>query len=377
MPEFTPLVPSHKVVPASPNEFSFCSLVMPMGRKRQVKRRIVKRKVAGRRSNAQQVLAAGVGKAVTKAFGNTGFSVRGWDAFHPSHLPLPRPVAPYTVVRTTVLVKNANLVNIFGTSQFDLSNAGATTAASKWTPVIGFSSVNPGNPISGAGNAQIYKTPDPGFLGGNVTCVPSAMSVQCMNPEALQTASGIIAGAVSNTQLNFRDTVTTWQSFADNFVSFQRPRLMAASKLALRGVQGDSYPMNMNKVSEFAGLAPNYLNDQIITWNDNSGLNMTGWAPIVFINQSGKDLNYLVTVEWRVRFDMFNPAVSSHTSHGHTSDATWESMIQRHVSLGHGMMDIAERVANFGAAAYGMYRGAAAAAGPALAGARNLPLIMA
>jgi len=189
-----------------------------------------------------------------------------------------------------------------------------------------------------------------------MTAVPSAISVQVMNSNALQTTNGICAGAVSTSQLDLKGRVETWNNFATEFISFMRPRLLSAGKLALRGVQMDSYPLNMAACSEF--LHTYDIGDSAFEWNATSAITPMGWAPLVIVNEgtpNGTDLElqFLVTTEWRVRFDIGNPAVASHQNHGVTSDSKWSEMINMAVGRGHGVLDIVEKVANTGAAVLG------------------------
>jgi hypothetical protein len=331
------------------------SLVFAMAGRIGVRRKIAKKKKQqpppeGRRSRADKVQAQGVGKTVSRAFGGTSCNgLECWDAFHPAHLPLPRAVGPYTVVRTTSLMTSSAKVNIIGAFQYTGSNQ------HEWTTIGMFRSVTDANAISASGNTLLEAIPLPGAgtVGSGMTAVPAAISVQVMNSNPLQTTEGICAGAVSHTQLNLKGRTETWNDFASEFISFMRPRLMSAGKLALRGVQMDSYPLNMAACAEFAPVTDPTSGP--IQWSANSGYTPMGWAPLVFINQASPnvtpvELQFLVTVEWRVRFDIGNPAVASHRNHGVTSDAKWSDMINAAVGRGHGVLDIVEKVANTGAA---------------------------
>jgi hypothetical protein len=194
-----------------------------------------------------------------------------------------------------------------------------------------------------------------------MTAVPSALTVQLMNPGALQTTTGIIAGAVSNTQLNLCGSTQTYDQLAAEFLSFQRPRLMSAAKLALRGVTANSIPLNMTKVSEFAPVET--FQDGTFSWDgraepayERDNIAPQGWAPIVFLNYGSDvavnpELQFLVTMEWRVRFDITNPAVSAHRYHGLATDADWAAKINACLRKGHQICDIVETVANYGGAA--------------------------
>lgn len=333
-------------------------------RKYAIKKRIVKKKRTGggtgTRSRADKVLAQGVGKTVTKAFGSVrSAGLSGWDAFSPSHLPLPRSVGPYTVVRTTSLLNSSARFNMIGCfrhhetdySQPDYSNS------EYWSNIGLLTSRDSTLPINDTmGNAQIWPIPFPGATGlasSGLTAVPAAISVQVMNPNPLQTTQGIVAGCVSSTQLDLRDRGDTWIQLGDEIISFMKPRLMSAGKLALKGIQADSYPLNMNALSDFLevrDLPSGIIKMDSHRWDGQP----VGFAPIVIVNMASEAtpplmLNFLITIEWRVRFDISNPAVSSHVHHGVTSDGHWDQLIRSAAAKGHGIADIADRIANAGA----------------------------
>lgn len=265
-----------------------------------------------------------------------------WDAKHPAHLALPRAVGPYTTIRATRRVEVNTHANVIGAFQ----EGHATTNHGRWSEIVMVSDVTTGNPINGPTNAQTT-TIDLAGLGSAATLVPSAISVQIMCPTALQTASGIIYAGVMNTQAGIGGRTESWHSYMNKFVQFQNPRLLAASKLALRGVQINSYPLNMTEVSKFTPLQKE--SDGNITFSENES-EPIGWAPIVIFNPNGADLELLITVEYRVRFDLDHPASASHTHHPIASDSTWDRMTRNAVALGNGVADIADVVANTGMA---------------------------
>jgi len=223
------------------------------------------------------------------------------------------------------------------------------------------------NSSAGNGNVQSY-TMDLGALGSAATIVPSAITVQMMCPTSLQQASGIIYAGIMNTQAAIGGRTESWDAYMNKFVQFQSPRLLAASKLALRGVQISSYPLNMTEVSKFTPLEKN--GDAVYSYSSSSQ-EPVGWAPIVIYNPDGATLELLITVEYRLRFDLDHPASASHTHHPVAPDTTWDRLTRAAVSLGHGVEDIAESVANAGMAVGramtvgGLLRGAAGALVPA------------
>jgi hypothetical protein len=300
------------------------------------------------RSMGEIVLAPGVGRVPSKPFGSSnGSGLRCWDAFDNSHAPLPRSIGPYAVVRTTRIFQSTSSVNVFGV---------AVGPDGTWSTTCCWSSDNVANPINGINNTILWNTTAPGVVVGaasTFTVVPAAMSVQVMNPNSLQTTSGLVYAAVCPTQLSLIDNTRTWQAFENEFTAYMKPRMMSAPKLALRGVQLNSYPMNMAAMANFEGLS-SYADGPAL-WGQAGGLPrdkqyLTALAPMVVVNTAQVALTYAVTIEWRVRFDISNPAVASHVHHGITTDSKWDSMLQAAQGLGNGVRDIADVVATAGQA---------------------------
>lgn len=203
-----------------------------------------------------------------------------------------------------------------------------------------------------APNNAYYYASDLGGIGAAATIVPAALTLQVMNPNALQTTSGIIYGGVMNTQAAVSNRAETWASYANKFVEFQNPRILTAPKLALRGVQINSYPLNMTALSDFAPVTGLGNTEGVFNWDATSGdLEPRGFAPIVIYNATDDTpptLEYLVTTEYRVRFDLDNVASASHTQHPLATDRCWADLMSRATSLGNGVIDIVEGVANMG-----------------------------
>lgn len=295
------------------------------------------------RAHADRQLAQGTGRTVRSPFlvAPKTLCCRGWDAFDPYHLPLPRATGPYAVVRTTNLISSTAKYMQFG--------AFREHATKKWTNVCMIEDVDAANPVNQGGNTNRFVVPVPGgtLAGSSLSVVPAAVSVQIMNPEALQTTTGIIAGAVCQTQFDINGRTETYNDLSTEFISFFKPRLLSAAKLALRGVQANAYPLNMSSIADFTPLTP--YTENPFTLNGAS-IYPEGWSPIVIVNSDGVALQLLVSIEWRVRFDIGNPAVASHTHHGVTPDNSWDASLRHAVSLGNGIMDIVEKVASVGQA---------------------------
>lgn len=319
----------------------------------------LKQQAAGRARNTRpsggRRLAQGVGSVPRRAFGSTaGNTLAVWDATHPSHLPLPRSVGPYTVIRTTKRMQDSKNVLFIGAFMSEAT----TTATNRWTNVCAVSDVVAANPINGAANTSVHCM-DLSGLGSAATVVPSAITVQIMNPDALQTTSGISYIGVMKTQADWGGSTDTWTTKANQFVQFMAPRLCSAGKLALRGVKVNSYPLNMTACSDFQEIQT--LSDGDMTWT-NDVISPTGWAPIVIYNPGGAALELLITIEWRVRFDISNVAASTHIHHPCATDSQWDRLMRAASSMGHGVREISETVAAAGAAAEGIGRIAALAA---------------
>lgn len=299
----------------------------------------------------------GVGKPTKTAFGSTAATTKSFDAFDVQHLPLPRPVGAYTVIRTTEVVNSNKEVMIFARelAQSTSAGVGMPNNMEQWSDVIARTYGTGGflGTINGPSNCQTFKDDGTNSLGPAATMVPSAFSVQLMNPNALQTTSGIIYGGRSKTQLQLADRNLSWETFAKNFVSYQAPRLMSAGKLALNGVQIDATPMNMSALSDFRGKLDSVGGNT--TWNgvaSDAGTSgtPTGFSPIVVYNPQAVNLQYLVCTEWRIRFDFSHPASSSHTQHGMAHENVWHKAICDMERVGNGARDIAETVAMAGQA---------------------------
>jgi hypothetical protein len=307
------------------------------------------------RTYASNVLTQGCGTVPAKAWGGRdGMSLHAWDAKMPHHLPLPRAVGPYTTIRATKRVSLAASCFVIGTTQH--SNT-PSSANGNWDAIVMISSIDSGLNIDATNNAFRHAV-DLG-LESAATLVPSALTVQIMCPTALQTASGFLYAGVMNTQAAIGGRGEKWTTYFDRFVQFQAPRLLSAGKLVLRGIQCNSYPLNMSEVSKFTPL--HNTTDGIFTW-DVDQQEPIGWAPIMIYNPGQATLEFLITVEYRVRFDLTNPASASHTQHKVASDSMWGTLMSRASAMGHGVKDIADLIATTGTAI-----SAARTAGSALA----------
>jgi hypothetical protein len=253
------------------------------------------------------------------------------------------------VIRTTDVVSSAKVVTLFGLFKGPANQFTETT----WLNLIGVSSINQGVAIGAAGNANFYVSSalsEPSLNGAKM--VPAAMTIQVMNPEALQTSSGIVYIGRAKTVLDLMGDPRTWGELAQELVAYSAPRLCSAGKLALRGVQVNAVPNNMSVLSDFTPRVQ--VPGGVQTWDKLTyATDIEGLAPVFIYNPNLVPLQFLVTVEWRMRFDPLNPAYAGHTAHAPASESTWAKVIGDAESLGHGVEDIADVVGDMGAAAFG------------------------
>lgn len=317
------------------------------------KRAAPRRRPNGRRSKvnaATNALTPGTGAAPIVPFGSSAAAraqLSVLDATHPSHMPLPRSVGPYCVTRTTCRFSSSARVILFGFTNYHGSAIAATQG--KWSNVIAYADVDAASSISGNNNARLFSAPAP--EGASGTCVPSAITVQIMNPNPLQTTSGICYMGVSKTQLPIKGETKTWDALGDELISYMAPRLVAAPKLALNGVKVSSYPMNMSSLADFTEVVPSITGAVTTLDAPANAPDFNGFAPIFVVNSGGAALEYLVTVEWRTRFSITTPAASAHRHYPATPDKVFDGVVRAASSLGHGVMDIADSISRIGQAA--------------------------
>lgn len=336
---------------------------MARAAKRRQPRRIPRRRRQGATGDpaALRGIKQGVGRAVARAFGSlpgirrkrggrgrgkvmNGYSCCHHDAFHQSHLALPRPVGPYTVIRTTQLVTTGSGLVLLGPT-FDRPKG-------VWTNHCAYVYNDFNKTASTSNNLKAYSFDSiKGSNWNGAQVVPAAYSVQLMNPEAIQQSKGIVyGGRIRTTYKMSENTGTTGVAIAQQFISYNNPRLMSAAKLAFRGVQVDAVPFNMSELANFTRIEEEVTGD----FTGSTGMNdNVGFAPIFIYNPDGINLQYLICCEWRVRFDPSNPAQASHVLHQAAPESVWMQALHAAETVGNGVVDIADRVAETGNAVFG------------------------
>jgi hypothetical protein len=369
---------------------------MPNGKFTKRKSTLLKVRKKLKKTGAPRPVSQATGSTARKAFGTSTKVPRSlpldcWNAFSSSHAALPRSVGPYTVVRTSRLITTKSPLIVFGTySSLHRTTAASTTPVDygpkAWTNVIAAQfteSVTKGTKANFETAAigfddvtDLLNIPSPVSYDGTLTyssmatMCPAAISVQLLNPEQFTNAEGQMAAAVCPVRIDLCNTTTTWKAVADQVVSYMRPRMLSGGKLVFKGVQMDSHPLSMSDVSDFRHTLE-FPTDKIQCTYGNTGTNPCsvhpeGWAPMVYYNgynaskepADRKSMSFLVCVEWRVRFDLANPAVASHRHHGVSDDYAWDRHIRRAADALPGVIDIVEKVATSGLGLAKMYNAA-------------------
>lgn len=297
-------------------------------------------------SSALRGIKQGAGRTVARPFGGismTRYHPCHHDAFHHAHLPLPRAVGPYTVVRTTQILATMNKPLTIVGPVLDRN-------ANKWSDICALEFQDKTKKIGDANNVKCLKfdalVNNNSWSGAQVT--PSAFSIQVMNPEALQTSTGMVYIGRIRTSLKLSaDLQETVLQLCNLLVSYNNPRLCAAAKLAFRGVQVDLVPFNMAELANFTALASPSFTQYV-----SESPNPYGFAPMFIYNPDAIKLQFLIAAEWRVRFDPSNPAQATHALHHPAPESVWAQAQHMAESVGNGVVDIADRVANVGNAVY-------------------------
>jgi hypothetical protein len=336
------------------------------GIRRATRKVIIKKKSVKNpyRANANaRILYQGVAATANKNFGTgkpspgTALSLaKCLDARIPKTLGLPRAVGPYTVIRTNsyVTATQQSAFMMFTPLIKKMNDE------KRWLPAVGLMQAGAMTDQVGAANGITLMANPLSDLGEAAEMVPAAMTVQCVNANSLQTARGTFFMGRVNQSFDYGASTNTWEDLRSRFISYFSPRMLAAGKLALRGVKCSSYPLNMSEYSDFL---PRHTNANQTQWNGD--IEPAALAPIIIVRNQDEvehlpdGLQFLVTIEWRVRFDPQNPAVASHTHHDTLSDEAWNEIMKVTSVSSHGVEEMAEEVANGGA----LYAGAAAAYG--------------
>jgi len=347
---------------------------MSYARMKRAKKAIQKKKAAGsgyKASGKARILYPGVAATARRNFGTKSVKtestfkktvaamVRALDAKLPRTIGLPRAVGPYTVIRTNTLVSTSDHSNVIIFTPMAMPNTAGDSAGAdglKWMASVGIAQKGADNTqIGAAGGIELLTSPL-ASMGDFASVVPASMTVQVVNAKPLESAAGSFFMGRANQPLNFGGSTEHWSTFRSNFISYFSPRMLAGGKLALRGVQCSAYPLDMTDYSDFRKI------ERTVATQWHTAYNTGPLTPIVFVSnqQSVADsVQFLVTMEWRVRFDPENPAVASHKHHDTTSDEVWNEVCKVASSTAHGVEEMTEDIAAGGALGAGIGLGIA------------------
>jgi hypothetical protein len=130
---------------------------------------------------------------------------------------------------------------------------------------------------------------------------------------------------------------------AGGVLTYKAPKAISAAQLALDGLTISALPSEMNALSSFR--PQRNISADTVTLSTTYEIHPAGFGLIFVHNPDAVKLNFEVTVEWRVRFDSYNPASSTHTFHQPSSERTWADAVEAMVRSGHGAVSLAERTA--------------------------------
>lgn len=317
---------------------------MPKARPAPMRKAAPKKKTNGGSSGKADLrgIVQGVGSVPNRPWGakTSYWSPSVFSALSYNHLPLPRAVGGYLVNRTTHRFSSGQVALLFGVFR-GLDDTGKLS----WTTNVCVNSNGAAaGVISGIGNTAFQRLVLTGTAQTtllNALVAPAAVTVQIINPNAVQTTTGVVAASRAHQVLDWAGVTDTWTEKIEQLQTYTSPRLLAAAKLAFRGVKVDAIPYNMNAISDFRPF--NQGPQGQTTWERSSTTpDLDGFAPIWVYNPEQVNLQYIVTVEWRVRFDPENPAHAAHTQYPVATDRCWQWHIDKMTKEGHGVKDISD-----------------------------------
>jgi hypothetical protein len=251
------------------------------------------------------------------------------------------------VIRTTKLHRSTAPVLLFGTFTNEQG------AGRHWRNWCGIEANDITLGVDEANNSRAI-TMAMSSIGYGACVVPAAITVQVMCPKPLQEAGGLYAMCRVNQNMDIGGSSRTYANLRDTIVSYFSPRMLTGGKLALRGVKCSGAPMDMGEYCDFAPLEAS-TSDYNFGWLTATG-KFSALTPIAFVrdaDSAAEPISFLITIEWRVRFDPQNPAAASHMHHDTLSDEAWNQVSRTMAMAGHGVEELAQDATEAGAMGYG------------------------
>lgn len=256
----------------------------------------------------------------------------GLNAFSKLHIPLPTTVGPYHTIRTRSVHTISDYLCFFGPNYGGGSSIG-------WTNYVGLAAPL-STTIPGTQNMTYRNGPTPFPAGGGtgVEVVPAAFSVQVTNTQSLLNAAGVSYLGRLNHSLDLQTGDTrTAQQWADTIQSYGNLKTVSNSELVGKPKQVNCLPTNMTALQNFTPLGELSPGAALVS---QEGPGFEGFGPVILVNPSLAPLLVTVCVEWRVRFDPFNPMYSSGTVHPPTSPSIWHAITNAAQNAGTGVEEL-------------------------------------
>lgn len=263
---------------------------------------------------------------------------KAFDAFHPSHLPLPVPTAPYLTVRSRVVITTNKTLTVVGPVEDVLGNSEA------WSNVCAFG-FNHDTVLGSTGTVQYYTfNPPASDAATDWEVTPAAYSFQVACTDSLTSASGVTYIGRLKTTLSqpTGDDTRTAQNLADAIVQYSNPKCLSNAKLAMNAQQVNLMPGNMSELTDFREMNI-HANNPSTMWGSNSNQaarNFAGFKPGYIYNPYNKELVVTIAMEWRVRLAPNNPMHQSMTHYPPTHPNVWHALAKAADSTAHGVEDV-------------------------------------
>lgn len=229
------------------------------------------------------------------------------NAFQKTHMPLPRAVAPYSVVRTIVnygvTTSNRDKMVVIQPMMNVTGDVPGFTNCVGWVTDLEDASGRIPTTASPLG----INLPAVGNTG--VECVPAAITMRVTCPSPLINATGqLFLG-----RWNVPGDRTAYQDYSDmvsGFEAYAKPEPYTAAMMSTRVREVSCVPRDFNDFCEFHPYTNAAFSSTLRPWG--------GMTPIVFSMKAAVPAtvyNLQICVEWRYRFKMDDPAASTHVFH--------------------------------------------------------------
>jgi hypothetical protein len=232
--------------------------------------------------------------------GSVTYNKAGLDAFATAHIPLPRPVSSYTVLRSTRYIESSNKAFIFSPMNYQ-EVASNTGDQGDWTNFCGVTAASDTSAVNASSGWTKLALPTTSSDFTGVFMAPSAISVRVYNTNAFQTTAGIVVMGRVNGEVDWNNETVTIKKKFEEMRQYNSSVAISAAELALQPRQIDGVPLDFNQVSNFTDMRV-YTNDAALTWTASNGHRPSGFTPIFIHNPNGISLTFEICMEMRCRY---------------------------------------------------------------------------